>query len=61
MKLQERQFKEMRNEDQSYGEQVKNKKQKVLVNPKANKNLKNLSRFSVDELMDMDDDEFDQY
>jgi hypothetical protein len=61
MKLQERQFKEMRNEDQSYGEQVKNKKQKTLVNPKANKNLKNLSRFSVDELMDMDEDEFDQY
>jgi hypothetical protein len=61
MKMQENQFKEMRNEDQRYGEQVKHKKQKALVNPKANKNLKNLARFSVDELMDMDEDGEDQY
>lgn len=59
-KMLNKQLEQMRAEDKAYGEQTKNRKSR-LVEPRQKKNQPNFARYSVNELVQMRDEDMDDY
>lgn len=55
-----KQLEQMRAEDKAYGEQTKNRKNR-LVEARQKKNQPNFARYSVDELVQMRDEDMDDF